>query len=91
MLYSFYDIGANIGWHTWNCRAYIQDVPIHVFEPDNNNILLINRTIQHSALTGITVHSVALSDKDCESYFHLDTITSVTGTLEISQKSWTEE
>ena len=40
---SFYDIGANIGWHTWNCVACAPDVPIHIFEPDENNIFLLKK------------------------------------------------
>jgi len=90
-LLSFYDIGANIGWHAWNCTACAEDVPVHVFEPDESNIFLLNETINHSVLNGVSIHSVALSDKNCEANFHIDSLTSATGTLEVSEKSWMEE
>ena len=88
---SFFDIGSNIGWHAWNCKASTTDIPIHVFEPDAMNVFLLNETIKHSKLSGISTHSLAISDKEGEALFNLDTITSATGTLEINQKSWTEK
>tara|TARA_Y100001934_G_scaffold222167_1_gene265139 strand:- start:1232 stop:2089 length:858 start_codon:yes stop_codon:yes gene_type:complete len=90
-LLSFYDIGANIGWHAWNCLAYTKDVPIHIFEPDESNIILLKKTINQSNLKGISVHSIALSDKDCEAYFQIDSLTSATGTLEKGEKTWIEQ
>ena len=55
------------------------------------NVFLLNETIKHSKLSGISTHSLAISDKEGESLFNLDTITSATGTLEVNQKSWTEK
>ena len=91
VLLSFYDIGANIGWHAWNCIACTKDVPIHIFEPDESNIILLKKTVNHSDLQKVSIHSIALSDKDCEAYFQIDSLTSATGTLEMSEKTWVEE
>jgi len=67
--YTVFDIGANIGWYALNFSRIITSGIIHSFEPipDTNSIL--RKNIEINAATNISVHEIALYDKNGETEF----------------------
>lgn len=87
---SLYDVGANVGWHSWNCKSVAPKMPLELFEPDKENVDLLNQTIEHSSLLNTRVHTVALSNRDGTGFFSADPLTSATGTIEPVDTTWSE-
>ena len=87
----FFDVGANIGLYTWEVAKICPDLKIMVFEPDPNNIELLQIT---NGLTGsdrIKLCSFALSNKCQETAFEQDYLTSATGSIASGNQSWIEK
>ncbi|MEC7802348.1 MAG: FkbM family methyltransferase [Verrucomicrobiota bacterium] len=87
----FFDVGANIGLYTWEVAKICPDLKIMVFEPDPNNIELLQIT---NGLTGsdrIKLCSFALSNKCQETAFEQDYLTSATGSIATGNQSWIEK
>lgn len=85
---TFWDIGANIGFYSYLLKSWNRNIEILMFEPDPVNVELINQTIRCAELDMIRVFPYAVSDKECEAMFALDTISGATGTLERPSESF---
>ena len=87
----FFDVGANIGLYTWEVAKICPDLKIMVFEPDPNNIELLQITKVLSESDRVELRSFALSNKCQETDFEQDYLTSATGSIATDDKSWIEE
>ena len=86
----FFDVGANIGLYTWEVAKICPDFKIMVFEPDPNNIELLQITNGLSGSDRVKLCSFALSNKCQETDFEQDYLTSATGSIATDNKSWIE-
>lgn len=77
----FWDIGANIGWYTWECAALRRDFTIVSFEPDLKNLECLRRTSRLWNLPHHTICSYAVAEESGRAIFRPDDITGATGTL----------
>jgi FkbM family methyltransferase len=65
------DIGANIGFFTMLCASRVGGTgKVIAFEPNPENVELIHRSIDANGFRHVTVHQVAVADREDE--FHLD-------------------
>jgi FkbM family methyltransferase len=81
-----WDIGANIGLYSFIFKTLIPDGHVVAFEPDTNNLKLLNRTVAESALNGIAIVPVAISDRCGRALFAINRVTGHTGSLVSSRK-----
>lgn len=67
----FFDIGANIGWHSINLSAKYRNARFFCFEPIPKTFTQLNENISINALENISVFNIALSDTPGEQkYFY---------------------
>lgn len=78
----FWDIGANIGQYSFNFISATPTAQVICFEPDQENVKLLNRTISRNCLSGVTVAPVCVSDTCGRSSFLADKVTGHTGRLD---------
>ena len=65
------DIGANIGFFTMLCAARVGETgKVIAFEPNPENVELIHRSLDANGFRHVTVHQVAVADREDD--FHLD-------------------
>ena len=59
---TYWDIGANIGYYVCFVKSLSPGARVRMFEPDPDNIWLVQQTLRWTALTGIVLRDVAVSD-----------------------------
>ncbi|CAF0703378.1 FkbM family methyltransferase [Candidatus Methylacidithermus pantelleriae] len=69
---SFWDIGANIGFYSWVACQLWPKAYVRMFEPDQDNVRLIVRTIEKNRLSNVVVRPVAVGSKDGPHWFLRD-------------------
>ena len=82
---TFWDVGANIGFYSWMVLSAISDSRAVLFEPDPENVALIEGTIANARQDRATLVRAAVSDSVGEAGFLVDEISTATGALEGSQ------
>jgi len=87
----FFDVGANVGLYTWRVREVCPLRNILAFEPDPENIMLLEMTHKDANLQNLEICKSALSNVDGEVSFFQDTLTSATGCIEGKDKPWVEQ
>jgi FkbM family methyltransferase len=85
----FWDIGANIGWYTWECAALRPDFAIVSFEPDLKNLECLRRTSRRWNLPHHTIVSSAVAEHSGHAIFRPDDVTGATGTLDDADRAFT--
>ena len=75
----FFDIGANVGLYTWEVREACPTRNILAFEPDPENIKLLEKTLGEANLQNLEICQSALSNQTGDASFFQDTLTSATG------------
>lgn len=65
----FFDVGANIGLHTYFVSKHFPSTRIFCFEPLPDNLAYLNETISRNNIRNITVEGSAVSAKAGESFF----------------------
>lgn len=80
---TFYDIGANIGYYSWLLKTQNPGIAVSLFEPDPINLDLIHKTQDSIKRVsgGIEVCPCAVSDRDGERFFYVDSISGATCAL----------
>ena len=86
----FFDVGANVGLYTWDVRKACPNRNILAFEPDPENIKLLEKTLAKANLQNLEICQSALSNKAGEASFFQDTLTSATGCVGGNDKPWIE-
>jgi FkbM family methyltransferase len=66
---TFYDIGANIGWHSLNLAGKYRDSIFYCFEPIPTTYQHLQDNIRLNAFTNIFTHNIALSNKNSHQNF----------------------
>lgn len=66
---TFYDVGANIGWHSLNLASLFRDAEFFCFEPIPTTFQQLNANISLNAFSSISAFNVALSDRDEKANF----------------------
>ncbi len=67
---TFYDIGANIGWHSINLAAAFRDAVFYCFEPIPKTYQELLTNIRLNTFDNINTFNLALSDSDgLQSYY----------------------
>lgn len=61
---TFYDIGANIGWHSINLSARFRNSLFYCFEPIPNTYKELLENIRINSFTNISPHNIAISDSN---------------------------
>ena len=87
----FFDIGANVGLYTWEVREACPTRNILAFEPDPENIKLLEKTLGEANLQNLEICQSALSNQTGEASFFQDTLTSATGCVGGNDKPWIEQ
>lgn len=88
---SFWDVGANIGYYSWFLRTKVPDLELRLFEPDRNNVQLIERTIEINGIRNSTLRSVAISDRVGAADLTIDDLTGASSTLERAETSFCQQ
>ena len=77
----FWDIGANIGFYGWLLKSRNKNLRIIFFEPDPDNISLLQDTALYTGLQDIYIIPHAVSDEEGKALFIIDDVSSATGAL----------
>lgn len=67
----FLDVGANIGWHSLLLARKHPDLQVYAFEPEPENIALLQHNIRINGLTNVEVIPRAASFEEGEQEFYL--------------------
>lgn len=78
----FWDIGANVGFYSWLLMSADRDLEAVLFEPDPDNIELVNATIARARLEKVTLVSKAASTQAGTARFVMDPESGTTSHLE---------
>ena len=87
----FFDVGANVGLYTWEVRKVCPTRKILAFEPDPENIKLLEKTLRGANLQNVEICKCALSNQLAEVSFFQDNLTSATGCVAGKNKPWIEQ
>ncbi len=87
----FFDVGANIGLYTWEVSKISPHRKILAFEPDPENIKLLQKTLSVANLQNLEICKCALSNRVSEVLFFQDSLTSATGCVAGKDKPWIEQ
>ena len=87
----FFDVGANVGLYTWGVREVCPLRNILAFEPDPENIKLLEMTHKDANLQNLEICKSALINRYGEASFFQDILTSATGCIEGKDKPWIEQ
>jgi len=87
----FFDVGANVGLYTWEVRKVCPTRKILAFEPDPENIKLLEKTLRGANLQNVEICKCALSNQLAEVSFFQDNLTSATGCVAGKDKPWIEQ
>jgi FkbM family methyltransferase len=88
-----WDVGANFGYYSFLLKTLRPNARVVMFEPDPDNVRLVQRTLADAQIDGIELLPVAASDSSRKAIFHADPVAGATGTLEgetasFSQRHW---
>lgn len=84
----FWDVGANIGFYSWLVLSKCKEAEALLFEPDSDNVSLLNETIDRSQITRATIIPTAVGDHVGEVEFLIDPISGATGSLDIDNTTF---
>jgi FkbM family methyltransferase len=87
----FFDVGANVGLYSWEVRKVCPLRKILAFEPDPENIKLLEKTLSVANLPNLEISKYALSKRVGEATFFQDKLTSATGCVAGKDKPWIEQ
>ena len=87
----FFDVGANVGLYTWEVNKICRYRKILAFEPDPENIKLLEKTLSVANLQNLEIYKCALSNQVGEISFFQDKLTSATGCVAGKDKPWVEQ
>jgi FkbM family methyltransferase len=90
---SFWDVGANLGYYSWIVKSIEPTAEILMFEPEDENLILIYETMRRTSLRDVTVRAVAVSDVSGQRRFVRDEVSGLTGGIAegestFSQRHW---
>ena len=87
----FFDVGANVGLYVWEVAKVRPTQKIMAFEPDPENLALLEMTQKEADLQNFELCPNALSNQTDEVSFSQDPLTSATGCIKGEEKPWIEQ
>ena len=87
----FFDVGANVGLYSWEVCKVSPHRKILAFEPDPENIILFEKTLNGANFQNVEICKCALSNQLAEVSFFQDNLTSATGCVAGKDKPWIEQ
>ena len=87
----FFDVGANVGLYTWEVSKICPHRKILAFEPDPENIKLLQKTLTAANLQNLEICKCALSNEVSKVLFFQDSLTSATGCIAGKDTPWVEK
>ena len=87
----FFDVGANVGLYIWEVSKVCPNRNILAFEPDPENVKLLEKTLSAANLQNLEICNYALSNQNGEVLFFQDSLTSATGCVAGKEKPWIEQ
>lgn len=75
----FWDVGANIGFYSWLFLSQNPSGQALLLEPEPENVMLLQRTIERARLKGATCLAIAASDQIGRMAFARDLVSGATG------------
>ena len=87
----FFDVGANVGLYIWEVCKVSPHRKILAFEPDPENIKLLEKTLNRANFQNVEICKCALSNQLAEVSFFQDNLTSATGCVAGKDKPWIEQ
>ena len=87
----FFDVGANVGLYIWEVSKVCPNRNILAFEPDPENVKLLEKTLSAANLQNLEICNYALSNQNGEVLFFQDSLTSATGCVAGKDKPWIEQ
>jgi len=87
----FFDVGANVGLYSWKVHQFSPHRKILAFEPDPENIILLEKTLNGANFQNVEICKCALSNQLAEVSFFQDNLTSATGCVAGKDKPWIEQ
>jgi len=87
----FFDVGANVGLYTWEVSKICPHRKTLAFEPDPENIKLLQKTHSAANLQNLEICNYALSNQNGEVLFFQDCLISATGCVAGKDKPWIEQ
>lgn len=88
---SFWDIGANIGYYSWFLKTQNPSLEVRMFEPDPQNVQLIEDTMRVNEPLSAMLRPVAVSDRVGGIELTIDNLTGATSTLERVETSFCQQ
>jgi FkbM family methyltransferase len=88
--HSFWDVGANIGYYSWFLKSQAPGLEVRLFEPDPQNLQLIEATIHANRIPNATLRPVAVTDCAGGAELAIDELTGASSTLERMEASFCE-
>jgi len=90
---SLWDVGANVGYYSWLMKSLLPDCTLRLYEPEPDNVRLIEETVRRARLKDVSVRAVAVSDHPTEVRFVRDPVSGFTGGIDttsstFSQRNW---
>ena len=87
----FFDVGANVGLYSWEVNKICPYRKILAFEPDPENIKLLQKTLSAANLLNLEIYKCALSNEVRKVLFFQDSLTSATGCIAGKGMPWVEQ
>ena len=87
----FFDVGANVGLYSWEVNKICPHRKILAFEPDPENIELLQKTLSAANLLNLEIYKCALSNEVSKVLFFQDSLTSATGCIAGKGMPWVEQ
>lgn len=84
----FWDVGAHVGFYSWLVLSRNAQACAVLFEPDPENVRLLSQTIARSGLDRAEIVPCAVSDREEEAPFLVDSLSGATGTLLVDDPSF---
>lgn len=78
----FLDVGANVGSYAWTAADFDSTLTVWLFEPDEQNIRLLKKTIAVNQLSQARLFPMAVASKNGQAEFLLDDVSGATGSLD---------
>ena len=83
----FYDIGANIGWHSLNLASTFRDAKFICFEPIPSTYQQLLANLNLNGFTTILTFNLALSNRDSsQRYFYYDSCSGNASAVNLTQR-----
>lgn len=85
---TFYDVGANIGWHSLNLAARYRNAQFFCFEPIPETYAELKENISINSFTNITPYNIALSDNNnLANYFYYQSCSGNASAVDLSERA----